>query len=219
MIIPKLPDVPAFIPRGKVVLATHNAKKLVEMRRLFEAAGLGLDVVGLDEFPDAPSPAETGRTFAENALIKAHAAVAATGLAAMADDSGIEVEVLNNMPGVRSARWAGPEGDDRANLELLLRQVDDVPAEQRQARFVCAMAHVDPQGNELVTVGEWPGVLASEPAGSNGFGYDPIFIPEGCEVTSAELSPEEKDSRSHRSRAVSAMITALQSLASTPEES
>ena len=209
MIRPKLPQVPTFAPRPKVVLASHNAAKLAELQRLVVAAGLYLDLVSLADFPGSTPPAETGRTFTENALIKARAAVRETGLAALADDSGIEVDVLNGMPGVRSARWAGPEGDDLANLHLLLRQVDDVPQEHRQARFICAMAHVDVNGDELVTVGVWPGVLATEPVGSHGFGYDPIFIPEGATLTSAQLTPEQKDSQSHRARAVKAMITAL----------
>ncbi|MBO1032113.1 RdgB/HAM1 family non-canonical purine NTP pyrophosphatase [Tessaracoccus sp. SD287] len=203
----------------KVVLASHNAAKLAEMRRLFAAAELGMRVVSLDDFPESTPPAETGDTFAENALIKARAAARLTGLPALADDSGIEVDVLNGMPGVRSARWAGPAGDDQANLELLLRQVDDVAAERRQARFVCAMAHVDVDGTELVTTGVWPGSLATEPAGSHGFGYDPIFIPADSPLTSAQLTPEQKDSQSHRARAAAAMIEALRRRATTQGES
>ena len=216
---PKLPQVPSFEALPKVVLASHNAAKLAEMRRLFAEAELGMRVVSLTDFPESTPPAETADTFAENALIKARAASRLTGLPALADDSGIEVDVLNGMPGVRSARWAGPAGDDVANLELLLRQVDDVATERRQARFVCAMAYVDVDGAELATVGEWPGTLATGPVGSHGFGYDPIFIPAGSQLTSAELTPEQKDSQSHRARAVAAMIEALRRRATTQGES
>lgn len=216
---PKLPQVPSFAAAPKVVLASHNAHKLVELRRLFAEADLGVLVVSLADFPESTPPAETGLTFVENALIKAHAAAQLTGLPALADDSGIEVDVLNGMPGVRSARWAGPQGDDRANLELLLRQVDDVPADRRQARFICAMAHVDTDGSETVTVGEWPGTLATAASGVNGFGYDPIFIPDGAHLTSAQLTPDEKDSQSHRARAVAAMIEALRVRTTTERES
>ena len=216
---PKFPQVPSFEALPAVVLASQNTHKLAELRRMFAAAELGMRVVSLADYPEATAPEETGGTFAENALIKAHAAAQLTGLPALADDSGIEVEVLNGMPGVRSARWAGPQGDDRATLELLLRQVDDVPADRRQARFVCAMAWADVDGSELVTLGQWPGRLATEPAGTNGFGYDPIFVPEGAEVTSAQLTGEQKDSQSHRARAVAAMIEALRTRATTQGES
>lgn len=216
---PKLRPVPSIDDLPKVVLASHNAHKLVELRRLFADADLGVHVVSLADFPESTPPAETGRTFAANALIKAHAAAQLTGLPALADDSGIELEILNGMPGVRSARWAGPACDDQANLDLLLNQVDDVPAEGRAARFVCAMAHVDVDGTEIVRVGEWPGTLATRAAGTNGFGYDPIFIPAGSTVTSAELTPDEKDSQSHRARAVGAMIEALRSRTTHREES
>ncbi|MGA4508378.1 RdgB/HAM1 family non-canonical purine NTP pyrophosphatase [Propionibacteriaceae bacterium G1746] len=196
---------------GKVVLASHNRAKLAELQRLVAAAGLPIEVVSLADFPESTPPAETGRTFAENALIKARAAAAWTGLTALADDSGIEVEVLRGMPGVRSARWAGAEQDDQRNLDLLLAQVDDVPAGARQARFVCVMAHVDPDGTEFTTEGIWPGTLATAPRGTNGFGYDPIFVPDGDDRTSAELSPEEKDAQSHRARAVAKMLAAMSS--------
>ncbi|MGD8214343.1 RdgB/HAM1 family non-canonical purine NTP pyrophosphatase [Aestuariimicrobium sp. Y1814] len=202
----------------RIVLASHNTHKLGELQRLFVEARLPVRLVSLADFPEAPAPAETGRSFTENALIKARAAAELTGVAAIADDSGIEVEVLNGMPGVRSARWAGPSGDDQANLELLLDQVSDVPAEQRAARFVCAMAHVSPDGTETVVTGQWPGRLATEPAGTNGFGYDPIFVPDGSQVTSAQLSPEQKNAQSHRARAVAALVDALRATYPTPRE-
>ena len=206
----RLPQVPAFPEqRLKVVLASHNAKKLAELQRLFAAAELHVDLVSIADFPEAVSPPETGRTFAENALIKARAAAVTTGLPALADDSGIEIDVLNDMPGVRSARWAGPECDDEANNALLLRQVDDVADEGRTGRFVCCMALADASGFEDTRTGIWPGRLATAPRGSNGFGYDPLFIPEGETRTSAELDPAEKDAQSHRARAVTAIIDVL----------
>ncbi|MGJ3508534.1 RdgB/HAM1 family non-canonical purine NTP pyrophosphatase [Enemella sp. A6] len=195
---------------NRVVLATHNAKKLEELRRL--VADAGIDVVGLSEVADYPEPAETELTFEGNALLKATAAAQATGLPALADDSGLEVDVLNRMPGVRSARWAGPEGDDRANLELLLRQLHDVETRRRTARFVCVMAFAHPDGRTELQRGEVEGVIITEPRGSNGFGYDPIFVPQGFEQTTAELTAEAKDEISHRGRAVRAMVARLPEL-------
>ena len=205
--LPQVPDLPA--EPMKVVLASHNAKKLAELQRLVESEQLFIEIVGLDAWPEHEAPAETGTTFAQNALIKARAAAQATGLPALADDSGIEVDALNDMPGIRSARWDGPACDDRANLELLLRPTDDVPTSRRGARFVCVMAFATPEGFEETRPGIWPGSLATEARGSNGFGYDPIFIPEGSELTSAELSPEQKDAESHRSRAVREILEVL----------
>lgn len=189
----------------KVVLASHNAKKLAELRRIATQAGQSVEVLGLDDLPTYPEPAETEWTFAGNALLKARACAAITGLAALADDSGIEVDALNNMPGVRSARWAGPRASDADNLDLLLRQLDDVPAELRSARFVCAMALVTPDGREFVARGEMPGRLVHAPAGGNGFGYDPIFVADGQDVTNAQLSAEQKDAISHRGKALRAI--------------
>lgn len=194
---------------GTVVLATGNAKKLAELRRMVAAAGLPLIVLGLDEVADYPAPAETEPTFEGNALIKARACVVATGLPGLADDSGIAVDVLNGMPGVRSARWAGPDATDEDNNALLLRQLDDVPDERRTARFVCAMALVLPNGTEHVRTGEMPGRLLRAPAGVRGFGYDPLFVAAGQTVTNAELSAEAKDAISHRGQAVRAMIEVL----------
>lgn len=193
----------------RVVLATHNHKKLVELRRIVEASGLAVEVVGLDDVASYPEPAETERSFEGNALIKARVAASATGLPALADDSGIEVDVLNRMPGVRSARWAGGHGDDAENLALLLRQVDDVPDAERTARFVCAMALVLPTGAEHVERATMEGRLAREARGTNGFGYDPAFLPDGHTRTTAELDPDAKDAISHRGKAVRAMVEHL----------
>lgn len=197
---------------ARVVLATNNARKLVELRHVFSDAGLDVVVLGLADLPPYPEPAETERTFEGNALLKARACVEATGLPALADDSGIEVDVLNGCPGVRSARWAGPECDDAANNELLLRQISDVPAGERDARFVCAMALALPDGGEEVVSRDWEGQVALVPAGDNGFGYDPIFVPEGLAVTSAQLAPDAKNAISHRGQAVRAIVPVLAQL-------
>ncbi len=200
----------------KLLLATRNAGKLVELRRIMADAGLdGVEVLGLSdvaEFPDAP---ETGATFAENALAKARDAAAATGLASVADDSGITVDALNGMPGVLSARWSGRHGDDEANLRLVLDQLSDTPDERRGAGFVCAAALVAPAGTpeETVVHGTWRGTLLRAPRGENGFGYDPIFRPEGDERSSAELSPAEKDALSHRGQALRALVPHVLELA------
>jgi XTP/dITP diphosphohydrolase len=195
----------------KVLLATRNAGKLVELRRLSE--GAGVEVLGLADVAEFPEAPETGATFAENALAKARDAAAATGLPAVADDSGLAVDALNGMPGVLSARWSGRHGDDLANLNLLLGQLGDVPDERRGGAFVCAAALVVPGGEETVVHGEWRGTIVRAPRGENGFGYDPIFVPEGEERTSAELSPAEKDAASHRGLAFRALLPYLKALA------
>ncbi len=195
----------------KLLLASRNPGKLAELQRMLSAAG-GLQVVGLADVPEFPEAPETGATFAENALAKARDAVAATGLPAVADDSGLAVDALNGMPGVLSARWAGRHGDDVANLELLLAQLGDVPDERRGAAFVCAAALVLPDGTEIVEHGEWPGRIVRAPRGSGGFGYDPIFVPDGEQRTSAELEPAEKDAASHRGRAMRALLPHLRRL-------
>ena len=199
----------AEAPSTRLLLATRNPGKLVELRRMLS----GFDVVGLADVPDFPEAPETGATFAENALAKAHDAAAATGLPSVADDSGLAVDALNGMPGVLSARWSGRHGDDRANLELLLAQVGDVPDERRGAAFVCAAALVVPGGPVTVVHGAWTGRLTRAPRGTNGFGYDPIFVPDGETRTSAELSAEEKDAASHRARALQALLPHLRALA------
>lgn len=193
----------------KLLLATRNAGKLAELQRLLETAVPGVEVVGLRDVEDFPEAPETGATFAENALLKAREAVRYTGLPAVADDSGLSVDALNGMPGVLSARWSGGHGDDDANTALLLDQIADVPDERRGAAFVCAAALVTPDGTEHVLERQWRGIVIREKRGTNGFGYDPVFVPEGMDVTSAELAPEEKDARSHRGQAFAALVPVL----------
>jgi XTP/dITP diphosphohydrolase len=193
----------------RVVLATRNAQKLAELRRIVAAEAPDVQVLGLVDVTSYPEPAETERTFEGNALLKARACVAASGLAALADDSGLAVDVLNQMPGVRSARWAGLRASDQENNALLLRQLADVPASGRTARFVCAMALVLPDGTEHVRVGEMRGRIGVSPAGDNGFGYDPLFVADGYAMTNGELEPSAKDAISHRGRAVRAMLPVL----------
>lgn len=195
--------------RQRVLLATGNAKKLVELRHVVGGAGLDIDVLGLADVAPGDEPAETERTFEGNALIKARTWAARTGIATLADDSGLAVGVLNGCPGVRSARWAGPQCDDEDNLALLMRQIDDVPEGEREAAFVCAMALVLPDGTEHVLRRDWPGRIALHRSGANGFGYDPVFVPEGHEVTSAQLAPEQKNAISHRGQAVRAILPVL----------
>jgi XTP/dITP diphosphohydrolase len=195
-------------PAGtRLVLATHNVHKVRELRDILAPQLPGLDpesVVGAKDL-GAAEPVEDGVTFAENALIKARALAAATGLPAVADDSGLCVDVLGGAPGVFSARWSGRHGDDRANLELLLAQLADVPARHRGAHFACAAALVTPAGLEVVEEGTMPGVLLTAPRGSGGFGYDPILQPAGEARSAAELSPEEKNAISHRGQAFRAL--------------
>jgi XTP/dITP diphosphohydrolase len=193
----------------RVVLATRNAQKLAELQRMVAAEAPEVEVLGVADVADYPEPAETERTFEGNALLKARACVAATGLPALADDSGLAVDVLNQMPGVRSARWAGPGASDQENNALLLRQLADVPAAERTARFVCAMALVLPDGIEHVRIGEMRGRIGVSSAGHNGFGYDPLFVADGYAMTNGELEPSAKDAISHRGRAVRAILPVL----------
>lgn len=189
----------------RVVFATGNAHKVGEVQQILSAAGADIEVLSLTAWPDAPSPIEDGLTFADNALIKARAIANHTGLPAIADDSGLCVEALNGMPGIYSARWAGTHGDDVGNLDLLLAQMRDVPVARRGAHFLCAAALVTPDGVERVVEGSIDGVLTSTPAGSGGFGYDPIFRPHGFDVTTAELPADEKNAISHRGAAFRAL--------------
>ncbi|GII25525.1 RdgB/HAM1 family non-canonical purine NTP pyrophosphatase [Planosporangium mesophilum] len=188
-----------------MLLATRNAKKLKELRRILAATGTDVELVGLDDAPPYPQTPETGLTFEENALLKARDGAKVTGLPTIADDSGITVDVLGGMPGVFSARWAGRHGDDEANLRLVLGQVAEVPDEHLGAEFVCAAALSFPDGREYVTHGRQPGKLIREPRGENGFGYDPIFVAAGNTRTNAELTAEEKDAISHRGQAMRAL--------------
>jgi XTP/dITP diphosphohydrolase len=199
---------------SRVLLASRNAKKLGELRRILEAEGVsGLEVVGLDEVPPFPEAPETGLTFEENASAKAVDAATATGMPAVADDSGLSVDALNGMPGVFSARWSGEHGDDRANLDLLLGQIKDVPDHLRGAAFVASAALARP-GRETVAVrGEWRGRIIREERGENGFGYDPVFVPDDEDRTSAEMSAVEKDAASHRGRALRELLPHLRELA------
>ena len=215
------------------MLATRNAAKLRELGRILAAEdhdGTQIALAGLDEFPGAPDVPETGATFEANALLKARAIADYTGLPAVADDSGLCVDALNGMPGVLSARWAGGHGDDRANLELVLAQVADVPDSRLGAQFVCAAALVVPGSGvpgsgvpgsgvpgsgarEWVVTGQVEGRLVRVPRGSGGFGYDPIFLPDGFGQTTAEMTAEAKDAISHRGRAFRALTPFITLLA------
>jgi XTP/dITP diphosphohydrolase len=196
-----------------LVLATRNQHKVAELGRILAQAGLqDWVIVGLEAFEGLPEVAETGTTFAQNALIKAHAVARATGLPAVSDDSGLCVEVLGGSPGIFSARWSGAHGDDLANLRLLLAQLADVPDDARGAQFVCAAAVALPDGQERVAHGRLEGRLVATPRGRGGFGYDPIFVPTDGERTTAELAPHEKDAISHRGRALRALVPLIREL-------
>lgn len=184
----------------RAVLATRNDHKVAEVTRILQAEGVDIELVALPV--DAPDVAETESTFAGNALLKARSAALATGLPAIADDSGLCVDALHGMPGVLSARWAGRHGDDAANLALVVAQMSEVPDARRGAQFVCAAAWVSPNGDEHVVEGVLEGSLAHGPKGAGGFGYDPIFLPLGYALTTAELRPHEKDAISHRGQAL-----------------
>jgi XTP/dITP diphosphohydrolase len=216
-------------PQPRLVLATGNKHKLTELTRILAASGVRVELAGLAGFPGAPDVAETGATFAENALLKARAIARFTGLPAVADDSGLCVDALNGMPGVLSARWAGRHGDDEANLDLVLAQITDVPDTRRGAHFACAAALVLSSGLEHVAEGTVGGRLTREPRGTGGFGYDPVFVPDPAELnaaygtpaeaaagdgglaglTTAEMPPAAKDAVSHRGRALRALVPAI----------
>ncbi|MBC7590891.1 MAG: RdgB/HAM1 family non-canonical purine NTP pyrophosphatase [Salinibacterium sp.] len=210
-------DVSGDSPAVKLVLATHNAHKVDELRRILGDALDGIELIGYE----GPEPIEDGDTFEANALIKARAASAFTGLPAIADDSGISVDALDGAPGIHSARYAGGR-DDAANVELLLHNVG--AEANRAAHFTCAAALVipppvgslgpdgppeDSETREFVELGIWHGSVLREPAGSNGFGYDPIFTPAGMSVSAAQLRPEEKNAASHRALAFEAIMPTL----------
>ena len=191
---------------GRVVVASLNRAKAREIAEILAAEGLGLEVVALADFPDVTLPPEAGDTFAANALLKARAAAQATGLPAIADDSGLEVDALGGEPGVMSARYAGEGASDADRYRRVLALLADVPDAPRTARFRCAAAFVSPEGVELLAEGTCEGRLAREPTGAGGFGYDPIFVPEGYAVTMAQLTPEQKHIISHRGRALRALV-------------
>jgi XTP/dITP diphosphohydrolase len=193
-----------------VVLATHSAHKVREFQQLVDAAGAGVEVLAYD----GPSPVEDGTSFAANALIKARTAAAHSGRLSLADDSGLRVDLLGGSPGIFSARWAGHGKGDVANRLLLLDQLADMADEHRAATFVCTIAIVDPaSGAEHVVEGLWPGRLLHEERGEGGFGYDPVFLPDGETRSAAELAPEEKNALSHRARAFALAVPLLKSLA------
>lgn len=217
----------------KIVVATHNEGKLVEIRNILteqlSAAAQGIELVSAGSL-DLADPAETGVTFEENALLKARFVAAATGLPAIADDSGLIVDVMGNAPGILSARWSGTHGDDAANNRLLLAQIEDIPDDDRTARFRCAAALVVPvesdgdglgEFHETVALGEMPGTIVRHPHGMNGFGYDPIFMPDeqpqsaqdsGELLTSAQMTPEQRNAISHRGKALRALVPAVKAL-------
>jgi XTP/dITP diphosphohydrolase len=197
---------------ARLVLATLNPHKIAELERILADGKVAADLVSLGEFPGAPDVAETGATFAANALLKATAVAQFTGLPAVADDSGFCVDALNGMPGVLSARWSGKHGDDEANLQLLLGQLADVPDERRGAHFTCAAALVLPAGRQHVSEGTVHGRVTRLPRGEHGFGYDPIFVPDRSELTTAEMTPEAKDAISHRGRALRALAPVIAAL-------
>ncbi|MEU1334320.1 RdgB/HAM1 family non-canonical purine NTP pyrophosphatase [Streptomyces sp. NPDC005865] len=197
----------------RLILATRNAGKITELRAILADAGLDHELVGADAYPEIPDVRETGVTFAENALLKAHALARATGLPAVADDSGLCVDVLGGAPGIFSARWAGRHGDDQANLDLLLAQLGDIDApEHRGAHFACAAALALPDGTERVVEGHLPGTLRHAPAGTGGFGYDPILQPDGETRTCAELTAAEKNAISHRGKAFRGLVPVVREL-------
>ncbi len=190
----------------KLLLATRNQGKIVEFRRILDALAPGeIELVGLDQFPDLHDVDETGTTFQENALLKAREMSEATGLPAIADDSGLCVDALNGDPGIFSARWAGKHGDDKANLEKVLAQLKDVPDSQRSAYFICVAALYLPNGDTHCEEGRFHGWILHHPVGENGFGYDPIFRPDGLTISSAQMSADEKDAMSHRGKALRAI--------------
>jgi XTP/dITP diphosphohydrolase len=188
----------------KLVLATKNSGKVVEFRRILQELGaIDLEVVGLESFPEIGDIEETGKTFEENSLLKARTICKLTGLPALADDSGICVDALNGAPGLYSARYSG--NGDAANNEKLLNELKNVPEEERTAYFICVAAFVRPDGFEKVEEGRFYGKIMHEVVGSGGFGYDPLFQPDGLNCSSAELSAEEKDAISHRGKAMRAI--------------
>ncbi len=197
-----------------VLLATRNPKKLAELRRILDGVA-GVELVGLDDVAAYDEAPETGATFADNALLKARDGARHTGLITVGDDSGLAIDALNGMPGVLSARWAGHPRDDQRNVDLVLDQLVDVPAGCRGAAFVCAAAAVTPDGREEVVEGRMTGSIVTAPRGTGGFGYDPIFVATGHSVTTAEMTPGEKDAISHRGRALRALVPVLERLLDT----
>jgi len=200
----------------KLVLATRNQGKITEFRRILEELAPGqIELIGVDKFPDLVDVEETGTSFEENSLLKARYTSQATGLPAIADDSGLCIDALNGDPGIFSARWAGVHGNDQANLEKVLDQLKDVPNQKRTAHFKCVASLVLPDGREQVAEGRFEGHILHAPVGENGFGYDPIFQPLGLSISSAQMSAQEKDVVSHRGKSLRAIAPhVIQMLAS-----
>ena len=197
----------------KIVLATRNAHKSEELSRILRDLHLDVEVLSVADFPDAPEVEETESTFVGNAFLKARALMQFTGLPAVADDSGLCVDALDGAPGIFSARYSGAtENVDEANLELVLQNLQGVPKENRGARFVCAAVLVTPNGEEVAEEGVVEGTIRTEPAGENGFGYDPIFEPTGFAITTAQMSAEEKDAISHRGQALRQLAKSISAL-------
>ena len=200
----------------KLVLATRNQGKITEFRRILEELAPGqIELIGVDQFPYLVDVDETGSTFEENSLLKARYTCQATGLPAIADDSGLCVDFLKGDPGIFSARWAGNHGNDQANIEKLLEQLKDVPDNKRTAHFTCIASLVMPDGREQIAEGRFEGHILHAPVGENGFGYDPIFQPQGLSISSAQMSAQEKDLVSHRGKSLRAIAPhVIQMLAS-----
>ena len=205
---------PSKTPLKTVVLATRNTGKIEEFERMLTAADLEIKILGLQDFPEMPDVEETGSTFAENALLKANEISEYTGLPALADDSGLCIDALGGAPGIYSARWSGSHGDDKANLEKVLRELRELNNPTLRAQFRCVVALVIPKSEsvekrEILREAEIVGEIVMEPRGTNGFGYDPIFQPDGFTQTTAELSSEIKDRISHRGKALTAILPEL----------
>ena len=197
----------------KLLLATRNKGKIEEFRRILEDIAAGqIELVGLDPFPNLHDVDETGSTFEENALLKAREMCAASGIPAIADDSGLCVDYLNGDPGIFSARWAGSHGDVKANTSKVLASLVDVPDEKRSAHFTCVAALALPDGRTHVEEAKFEGWILREPIGDQGFGYDPIFRPAGYSISSAQMSAEEKDAISHRGKSLRAIAPHVISL-------
>lgn len=190
----------------KLVIATRNAGKILEFRRILDLISAGaVELVSIDQFPDLIDVEETGTTFEENALLKARYAAKMTGLPSISDDSGLCIDALGGAPGIFSARWAGTHGDDKANIEKVLDELRAVPDEMRGAYFICVAALVMPDGRQEVAEGRFEGRILQRAIGDQGFGYDPIFAPLGMSISSAQMSADEKDARSHRGKSLRAI--------------
>ena len=197
----------------RVVLATRNAGKIAELRRIFEEVAQGsIDLIGLEDFPDLIDVEETGQTFEENALLKAGSFCRETGLPAIADDSGLSIDALNGSPGIFSARWSGVHGNDGANIAKVLAELHDLPNLPRSAHFTCVTAFVMPGGSAVTREGILAGLILNQPVGENGFGYDPIFLPDGSKISLAQMDAVAKDTISHRGRSVRAIAPLVTSM-------